>query len=340
MPVLVRLVAWVVAVFVVLGLAAFSGVRWLNEQVSPSVKPGKAVSFVVKKGESTQAITDALGKLGVVPHPLVFRLYLKLHGSHAFDPGIYQVYQNESFPKIIDALSVGPTEYRLTIPEGYTIAQIANKVGAIPGHSSAGFVQALESGQVTSPYLPPGSSTFEGLLFPDTYFVTSIESDAQIAQMMVDRFNEIAKSTGLDQAQSQVGMSPYQVLTVASMVEREASHPQDRGKVAQVIYNRLAKGMKLQFDSTVEYALGNQVSVLTDSDLQTNSPYNTYLHYGLPPSPISNPGVAAIQAALHPTPGPWLYFAVVDAQGTETFETTLAQQHQDCSGAAAVYCAG
>jgi UPF0755 protein len=222
--------------------------------------------------------------------------------------------------------SRGPTTYSVIVPPGFTMAQIAARVGTVPGHSSRHFLAVAGSGEVRSPYEPAGVSKLEGLLFPATYSVTSGESDQQILQAMVGRFDQVAQQIGLSRARATVHVSPYQAVTVASMIEKEALLPGDRGKVATVVYNRLAKGMRLQIDATVIYALGRPVTSLSLKDLQVDSPYNTYRVTGLPPTPIASPGLASLEAALHPTPGPWLYYVLVSRNGAEAFSVTYAQQ--------------
>src|SRR5262249_2853405 len=159
-------------------------------------------------------------------------------------------------------------------------------------------------------YEPAGSNNLEGLLFPATYQVLLRDraNPTKLVQQMVNAFDQQADSIGLSSGAQQLGISPYQVLTVASMVEEEAKLPGDRGKVARVIYNRLANGTSLGIDATVEYALQLRTASLTQSQLETDSPYNTRAHTGLPPTPIGAPGRASLIAALHPTPGDWTYF--------------------------------
>ncbi len=221
----------------------------------------------------------------------------------------------------------GPPTWAVTIPEGFTLKQIAARVGrVVPGHTDNGFLATANGGTVRSPYEPAGVDSLEGLLFPDTYTVGPGDSDARILRRMVDRFDEVASTVGIDQAAARVGITPYQAVIVASMVEREARLTGDRGKVAQVIYNRLHASMKLQIDSTVIYGLGGDLDNVTGSDLAIPTPYNTYLIPGLPPTPIASPGQPSLEASILPTPGPWLFFVVVSPDGGEAFSVTLAQQ--------------
>jgi UPF0755 protein len=207
------------------------------------------------------------------------------------------------------------------------VSYIAAKVGRLPGHSAAGFQAAVNSGSVRSVFEPPGITSLEGLIQPATFtFVRGTDDLTALRQMVAD-FDDQATAAGLNQPPPQLKVSPYQALIVASLVEREAKTPEDMGRVAQVIYNRLAKNMQLQLDSTVVYALGGHVSSLAKADLGVASPYNTYRITGLPPTPIATPSEVALKAALNPTPGPWMYFVVVSPDGSEAFATTLAEQN-------------
>ena len=317
-----RVVALAVATVVaVLILAAV----WAERQISPGGPHGPAVAVNIPPGSSTDRIADLLAARHVISHPFLFRLYVKVHGGGPFQAGYYSLPEHDSYGDVISAMERGPVAARLTIPEGFTLSQIATRVGSLRGHSSAHFLAAAQSGVVHSPYQPAGSDDLEGLLFPDTYQVEPGESDAQILQAMVDRFDQVAQEMGLATAPTAAGVSPYQAVVVASMIEREAKVPGDRPLVAEVVYNRLARGMRLQVDATVLYALGGGTT-LTAADLRVKSPYNTYLVSGLPPGPIASPGRASLQAALQPAKGPYLYYVVVEPDGQEAFSATLAGQ--------------
>jgi UPF0755 protein len=153
------------------------------------------------------------------------------------------------------------------------------------------------------------------------------ESDITIVRQMVSRFDRDATAVGLSTASAAAqGMTPYQVITVASIVEKEGYYPKNMPNVARVIYNRLAQGITLDMDSTVLYALGQDGGPVTAQDLQIQSPYNTYLTKGLTPTPICMPSTDALSAALHPPPGAWLYFVLVSKDGTLAFSDTYAEQ--------------
>lgn len=315
--------AWLVVLVV---LASAAGYLWLDSQANPGGKPGPEVAVVIPAGAGSSEVATVLVHDKVISSSLAFRIYVRLHGAGPFQAGYYKLAQHESFTAVVAGLNHGPVQITVTIPEGFTLAQIADRVGnLVPNHSAKGFMAVADSGRVRSPYEPADSKSLEGLLFPATYTISPGDSDAVIISRMVARFNQAASAAGVDHAAQVLGITPYEVVIVASMVEREAKLPGDRGKVARVIYNRLAAGRPLQIDATLLYVLG-ATHVLTRADLTAPGPYNTYVNKGLPPTPIANPGLAALQAAISPTPGPWIYYVVVSSDGAEAFSTTLAQQ--------------
>ncbi|MHB1444637.1 MAG: endolytic transglycosylase MltG [Acidimicrobiales bacterium] len=320
-----RIRALALGLAVLLSLVAVAGL-WVEAQINPSTHPGRVVDVSIPAGSSTDSIAGLLAADRVISSSFWFRVYLRLHDGRHFDAGVYALREDESYPAVVKALHGPEVSRPLVIPEGFTISQIAQRVGALPGHSAAHFLAVAAGGTVRSPYEPAGSSNLEGLLFPDTYTITPGESDTAILEQMISRFDQVASDIGLSRAPSSVGVSPYQAVIVASLIEREAKLAGDRPLVGEVIYNRLAKGMRLQIDATVLYALGPGHSSLSAADLQVPSPYNTYLVAGLPPGPIADPGQAALEAALHPSTGNYLYYVVVGRDGTEAFSTTLAGQ--------------
>jgi UPF0755 protein len=222
--------------------------------------------------------------------------------------------------KRLQAGPLPPAVRKVVIPEGLWLSETKARIlKTFPEMKAADLDQALAT--THSKYQPAGSTNLEGFLFPATYEVllTDVGNPKKLVEQMVTTFDQQADSVGLAQSQQRVGLSPYQTLTMASMIEEEAKLPDDRPKVARVIFNRLAKPMTLGIDATVEYALQQRVLNLTNSQLAVNSTYNTRTHPGLPPTPISSPGRASLEAALNPAAGDWLYFVVVDKDGGEFF---------------------
>jgi len=196
-----------------------------------------------------------------------------------------------------------------------------------PGNDHGGIAAAAKSGVVHSAFSPPGSNNLEGMLGTGSYLILPGESDVTIVRDMVQRFDRDAEAAGLSTASAAaLGLSPYQVVIAASVVEKEGYIPLNMPDVARVIYNRLARGEPLQMDSTVLYAIGQDGGPVTSQDLKIQSPYNTYLNTGLPPTPICMPSPDALAAAVHPPTGAWLYFVLVDKNGTMAFSDTYAQQ--------------
>ncbi|MHB8670694.1 MAG: endolytic transglycosylase MltG [Acidimicrobiales bacterium] len=300
---------------------------WAYREVNPSGGPGAEISVVIPPGSSDARVASLLERAGVISDAGLFRLYLSYEGSGPFRSGTYRLRRHDRFSHVVALLAAGAAVIpdRIVIPEGFTLAQIADRVGRLPGRSAARFLTVATDGEVRSPFQPPGSTSLEGLLFPATYFVSPQEDEAAIMRRMVDAFDQQASDAGLSAGAAVNGMTPYAAVIVASMVEREAKVPEDRGRIARVIDNRLARGMALQVDATVQYALGHQRMRLTDADLKVASPFNTYRFKGLPPTPIASPGRAALDAALHPTPGPWLYYVLAQADGHHAFATTEAE---------------
>ena len=310
----------------VLIAAAAGTVLWINGHLTGAGSDAVQVELPVGAGHATLA--GILTRQGVVSDGWLFKHYLDYRGTDPANGGQYTFHHGEGYRAALHDLGLGPkvVQVRITIPEGYDLAETAAVVGKLPGLSAQRFLQIAQSGQIRSRYEPANVTSLEGLVFPDTYFVDQGETEAQILQTMVDRFDSIADSLNL--ATPSTGLTPYQTVIVASLIEKEAKLPQDRGKIARVVLNRLADHMRLQIDATVEYAEGVHKTKLLDSDLQVNSPYNTYRIDGLPPGPIASPGKASLAAALSPTPGTWLYYVLINPDGEHAFATTASQFDQ------------
>ena len=318
---------------VVLGLVGWV-LAWYEGQVAGS--PGGAqVVLTVADGAPVGTVVGDLAHRHVLSSTLAFRVYLVLHGTPVVRPGGYLLYEHEPFADVRRALARGPDVFPVRVRAGNTLSEIAREVDGIPGHSGAAFLAAARSGQVHSPWLGPGqlqvpgSVQLDGLLAPGTYLVLPGETDVQLLQQMADAMTTLAHTAGLPQAAAPLGITPYQAFIVASIVQKEGVYPKNMAKVARVVYNRLARGMPLQMDSTVLYAEDRDGGPVTAADLALDTPYNTYLHAGLTPTPICFPSAAALQAALHPAVGNWLYFELVSPDGTEAFEDTYAQHQAD-----------
>jgi peptidoglycan lytic transglycosylase G len=237
-------------------------------------------------------------------------------------PGTYELETGMSVDAVLDILARGPsTGVPLTIPEGFTVAQIAAKLAATGQFTKDEVDKALKSKDLIVPLRPKGVTSLEGLLFPGTYGIEEDDTAVGVLQEMLDQLEVVLSRHQLSTAPQ--GLNPYQVLIVASMIEREAKVDADRPKIAAVIYNRLAVGKRLEIDATVEYAVGH--SELTAKDLRSSSPYNTYTSDGLPPTPIAAPGEAAIKAALQPADGDWIYYVLATKEGEHAFTNSYQE---------------
>jgi UPF0755 protein len=319
-----RLVVALVVIVVLALLLGAAGVVWAKRQIAPPGHRGPVVHVVIPTGASTSRIASILAADHVIHAPSVFRFYVKFKGAGPFEAGDYEFPTNDTYDNVIAILEKGPDVAldRITIPEGFTLRQIAARVGELPGRSAAKFLAASQSGVVRSRLEPAGSNNLEGLLQADTYFVQPDEDEVSILRRMVEAFDSTTADAGVDAAAAGLGVSPYQVVIVASMVEREAKLDVDRGPIASVIYNRLHRGMPLGIDATLVYELNK--STLTETDLKTPNPYNTRLHMGLPPTPIASPGRPSLDAAVSPPATNYLYYVLTDSSGKHSFTNDFA----------------
>ncbi len=316
-------VASVVAVVV---LVLVGGFVWVQHEASPGGPPGAQVITTVRSGTGTGQMAADLEAKGVISSSLAYRIWSQFHGTPTVLAGSYAFRRNSSFAAVDQVISAGPNVFPLQIPPGFTVAEVAGRVGQLPGHTEAGFAAVATRGTVRSPWQPAGSTNLDGLLGTGTYVVVPGETDTTLLTAMVARFDRLADRLDLTVGAANIGLTPYQAVTVASIVQKEGVIGKNLGPVARVILNRLARNMPLQMDSTVLYSEGRDGGPVTSADLAIHSPYNTYLNKGLTPSPICFPSEAALRATLDPPTGTWLFFVVVDQDGTEAFADTFAQQ--------------
>jgi UPF0755 protein len=299
-----RTVAIVVAASLLfLGAIGFWTIRVLN----PSGNPGVAVNFTVNDGDTISSIASRLENAGIVSNATIFRWYASTKGKIILTPGYYALHPRDDAGSIIEALATPPAQTfnSVTFPEGMTVAQMAQRLAEkMTFMKVADFVAASQDISIPSTLRPKTVTSLEGLLFPDTYQISGDDTEARVVARLASMMERVARQVDLTAGAKNRGFSPYEILIIASLIEREAKVPADRSKIAQVIFNRLAKKMKLEVDASVKYG---QDPAMSWTDMKaTDTPYNTYLHEGLPPTPIANPGKASIQAALAPfgTPPP------------------------------------
>jgi UPF0755 protein len=306
------------ALLAVVGTVVFQALQWsAAREQERAVPPGQAVTITVASGQSSVEIGRALRDAGVVDSVNRFRDTAEERGLDSLlKPGEYELVTGMSIDEVLDILAKGPsTGIPVTIPEGFTVAQIVDKLAATDQFTRAEVDKALKSKDLIVTLRPKGVTSLEGLLFPDTYGIEEDDSAVAVLQEMLDQLEAVLSKYQLSTAPQ--GLNAYELLIVASMIEREAKVDGDRPKIAAVIYNRLAIGKRLEIDATVEYAVGH--AELTAKDLQSSSPYNTYTSDGLPPTPIATPGEAAIKAALQPADGDWIYYVLATEEGEHAF---------------------
>jgi UPF0755 protein len=301
------------------------GFLWYRS--AESGRPKQGVVVTVSSGESFGAVRSALEANGVIGSGFGFQIYSLFHAPPTVQPGQYYLRKGESFAATFGILGSGPNVLELQIPAGFTVAEVSGRLESEGAANLGSSLQELAtSGTVRSPFQPPDSKNLDGLLGAGSYTILPVDTARTVLTEMIDRFTTAAAAAGLSPSENLNGLDAYQVVTVASIVEKEGYIEKNMGMVSRVIYNRLARGIPLQMDSTVLYSLGQDGGTVTPADLKIRSPYNTYLNTGLTPTPICFPSSDALQAALHPTPGAWLYFTLISQDGTEGFSDTYAGQ--------------
>lgn len=324
------LVAAAVVVVLVVG-AGF----WLRGQLDPG-SPGDPVAFTISRGATTSDVARSLEEQGIISNATVFGWYLKVNGGGSFQAGEYEgLRRNSSMSSVVSVLEKGPAPPRTVsflVREGLWVSETrALILESFPTIDPAALTAAMNT---THPSLQPsGSTNLEGFLFPAKYEIA--QADVGNAQKIIDQmiaaFDRVSSTEGLPEASARLSgkvgnrtVTPYQALIVASLIESEAKVPEDRAKIARVIYNRMARGEMLGIDASVLYALQQRKTSLTNTDLKVDSPYNTRLKNGLPPTPINSPGQDSIHAALNPADGDWLYYVLTDTDGHHYFTSSAS----------------
>jgi UPF0755 protein len=284
----------------------------------------KAVRVTVPAGASFGAAVDSLARSGVISSPKLFGFYASVRGrDRELKAGTYVFQPGTSWNGVLDALTRGKgLVHTVTIPEGFSLASIAQLIGralSVPPES----VIAASSDTALRYRLDVPTPTLEGYLFPDTYTFAEGTSPSEAVRTLVGRFEQVWKPEW-DARLQELTMSRHDIVTLASIIEKEARLAEERPVISAVYHNRLRIGMLLQADPTVQYALGKHVDRVLYKDLEVDSRYNTYKHVGLPPGPIASPGAASIEAALYPANVPYLYF-VAHPDGHHEFRQTFSE---------------
>jgi UPF0755 protein len=339
---------------------------WYLQKINPAGDPRERTSFTVADGETIEQLAVRLADEGFVSDPGVFEWYVERNGGLELTPGYYELRQDDHMGNILGVLRTPPgqTYSRVTFPEGFTVTKMSSRLeSSVDRMTGADFLAAAADPNANSLFEPPGGATsLEGLLFPDTYQVSNADSEAQLIDRMIGLMERVGSQEDIIAKSAALGRTPYEILIIASMIEREARVAEDRAKISRVIHNRLGitadpenEPFPLQIDAAVLYGR-NQLGI--DSNLpfsevrQIPSDWNTYLLPELPATPIANPGRAAINAALNPAPNPppgdpicvdlpqpddcfYLFYVLADAEGRHAFAATGEQHNANVDAAAA-----
>lgn len=342
---LATLVALAVVVALVGGAAYLGRNALTGIFAGPEDFPGPGAGTVraeVQPGDSVSTIGARLTELGVIASAEAF-----VNASESevrattIQPGSYDMRLEMASADAL-ALLIDPSNrlfYEAALPEGLLLSESLARLAEATGIPLGDFEAAAAAPRDLA--LPAYANDFvEGFIFPATYEFEPGSTAPTVLAETVARFEQAAAALDLVSGARALGVEPLDIVVIASIIEAEATRAEDRARVARVLYNRLAVGMRLQLDSTVKYVVGVDGDIFTtEQDRATNSPYNTYLVGGLPPGPISSPGEAALEAALHPADGDWLYFVVVDLETGETRFAATAEEHQANVAVLQDYCA-
>ncbi len=318
----------------VIGVASYLG-RQVGVALGPDegtsspvdVEPGQPVEVVITSGSSGQDIGAALAAQGVVHSALEFEVAVRnVDAAQRLQAGTYALTTLMDPGEVVAILVAGPAPavYRVTVIEGLRVEEIFVALAETTPHEYSNFEEALLGGDVVSSLreMPPepGLSDWEGLLFPDTYEFTRSATPESILQRMASTMEQRVNSIDWSDWKA-LGYTEYEGITLASLIETEVALDDERAVVSSVIHNRLAEGMKLDIDATVLYALGTRDVTLFDRTV--DSPYNTYVIAGLPPTPIASPGRASLVAAASPEVTEFFYYVLSNLDGSHVFARTL-----------------
>jgi UPF0755 protein len=315
-----------VILLILIALVA-GGLLWWLKNVEAPTKEKNYLDLVISKGSSATQIASKLESVGLIKSSLAFRIYVQItNQAEKIPSGEYRLPSNLSLFKLVDQLIKGPTGIWVTIPEGLRREEIAQEFASALGQNS----------QFTEEFLNLSKGQ-EGFLFPDTYLFLKDASPSAVINKMLATFDKRVDSKMKDDIKVS-GRTLSEVINLASLVERETKTDEERPIVAGILFKRIEIGMPLQVDATVQYAIANDKCQMTNvkceswwptttlEDRKINSKYNTYKYGGLPPTPIANPGLSSIKAAIYPQDSPYLYY-LHDAGGQIHYAKTLDEQN-------------
>lgn len=341
------LVAAVVTYALIVGGAGLG--NWVNRlgglgggDQTAEVEPGRTVAVEIPSGSSARSIAGILVTNGVVPSAIEFESLVRTREAGSLlKAGTYELVTGADLDEIVDLLIAGPSldVFRVTVVEGLRLGEVLEALALATGdYSDEDFTAALANGDVTSSYVPQGLETrvWEGLFFPATYEFFGDATPSEMLQRLATEMERRLEGYDWSTVTSR-GFSVYEGLVMASLVEAEAGTDEDRPLIASVINNRLERGMPLQIDATVLYALEDRGRSPTLEDLEFESPYNTYRISGLPPTPIGAPGAKSIEAVIEPAETDYLYYVLTSEDGSHSFfseydDFLVAKQQADALG--------
>lgn len=330
------MVLFVLGVAVVMAIIGGSVLVWAMKQIDPGDPGEQIASITIPEGSGVADIAQLLENEGVVTSAWVFEWYARWENKGAdWKAGEYTTFRkNSDMSAVFDVLDDGPVPpdtTSLTIIPGTRLAEQLQRINeAFPDISVTQLELTLASGQIKSKYRDPTQPSWEGMLAADTFRFEQDASAKEILQTLADHQTDIMDDLGYDRAVALTGYSAWDLVKVASLAERETGQPpEERGKIARVIFNRLDRGEPLGIDASILYGLGRTSGSLTKSDLAKDTPYNNRLHKGLPPSPIATPTRAALDAAINPPQGPWIYYVLVEKDPPSHFFTASAREFQE-----------
>ena len=341
------LVLGLVVLALVIGYRLFLG--WVDDQMTSDAPAGDELEFTIVEGWSTNDVVASLGDVGVIDNPAMFRQWMRCPSAirwlidcpadieYSFQAGDYVLQEHLGFEAAVALLDEGPLPeevIRVTVPEGLTLEQVVDRLlSEMPLFDEDELRAALVSERLHWEYgtIEHRDRALEGLLFPDTYQLdeATVADELGLLLRMHQQFLRVVGQLDLVGRAAELGLSPYEVVVLASLIEEEALLDGDRPKISRVIHNRLASGWRLGVDASSRYAVGKTAGEpMTTEDLSVVSLWNTRVVLGLPPTPIAAPGRASLEAALAPVPGSWMYYVRTDEDGVpgaHTFATTATE---------------
>ncbi|MFP5577837.1 MAG: endolytic transglycosylase MltG [Acidimicrobiia bacterium] len=324
-----------VAALVLLGVVAAAGlIAWnqVQDRIDPPGPPGELVELEIATGSTTEDIGALLADNDIITSATIWNYWTRIESVGPFQAGFYEFQRNSSFDEAVAVLDGGPRPpelERVTIPEGLTVSEILPRLAdpetGVERWSLEALQAALDSGEIRSRYQPPEVTSYEGLLFPDTYEIDEDVDEAAFLRRLVAETDARLAALDVETKAAALGRSPYEVLVIASLIEEESRVPEERGKVARVIYNRLEQGIPLGIDATSRYEAEISGRDREDLDFDSDSPYNTRRVAGIPPTPIAAAGQASLEGALNPAEGDWIYYVLQDEQGNHFFTDSFRE---------------